>query len=139
MSFTNYLASNVLDQLFGAVVYTPSGTLYVGLSDSTPNEDGTNFTEPASASGYARVSVTNNKTNWSTATVADPSTVVNKTAVTFGEASGAWGSGNITYFGVFDSLTGGNLLAAGALTVPKTITTNDTASFASGSITLTLT
>jgi len=139
MSFTNYLAGKVLDQLFGAQAYTASGTLYVGLSTTTPAENGTNFTEPATASGYYRVPVSNNKSNWSAATNADPSVLDNRTTITFDQASGNWGNGNLTYFGIFDNQEGGNLLAAGALTVPKPITTNDTASFASGAIEITLT
>lgn len=138
MSFTNYLAAEVLDQLFGAAAYTASGILYIGLSDSTPAEDGTNFTEPAVASGYYRVPVTNDKDNWSLATDADPSVIENRTVITFGQSSGNWGSGTLTYFGIFDAQSGGNLLAASTLTTPKSVGDDDTASFASGAITISL-
>ena len=45
MGFTNYLEQALLDYAFGQTSFTPSGVLYVGLSTTTPSEDGTNFTD----------------------------------------------------------------------------------------------
>lgn len=133
MSFTNYLEHAVLDQVFGGTSYSPSGTLYVGLSTTTYVESaGTGFTEPGS--GYNRASITNNKSNWTTASQSSTSGSVNNlNTVSFSQATGGnWGT--VTYFGIFDALTNGNLLVANPLTVSKTISQNDTASFASGSL-----
>ena len=59
----------IADSQFGAgavtiatVTYAPA-TWYFGLSTTTPNDDGTGFTEP-SGGGYARVAKTNDATNF---------------------------------------------------------------------------
>jgi hypothetical protein len=134
MSFTNYLEHATLDYYFGGTTYTPSGTLYVGLSTTTPLEDGTNFTQPGATGGYARVAVTNNKTNWSTATQSSTSgTVHNKVAVAFPQATQGWGI--VTHVGIFDnSGTGANMLVMNALTQSKTVDSGDTLTFPSGGI-----
>lgn len=137
MSFTNYLEHAVLDQIFGATTYTPSGTLYVALSTGTYVESaGTGFAEPGS--GYARAAVTNNKSNWTSAAQSSTSGSVNNlNTISFAQATGGnWGT--VTHFGIYDALTGGNLLVANALSVSKTISQNDTASFASGSLVIRL-
>lgn len=135
MSFTNYLEHKVLDHLFGGTTYTASGTLYVGLlTGSAPAESDSSFNEPPTASGYARVAVTNNKTNWSTASqVSTSGSLHNQTTITFPAATGPWGT--VTYFGLFEgSGASANPLCLSALTTNKTIDTGDTASFASGSL-----
>lgn len=116
----------VLDQLFGGVAYTPPATLYVGLSTSTPNNDGTNVTEP-SGNAYARVASTNNTTNWPAAAGRSKS---NGTAITFPTATGAWGT--VTHFVLYDAATGGGFYAWGALAVAKVIASGDTPSFPAG-------
>lgn len=133
MSFTNYLEHRVLDHLFGAQTYTPSGTLYVGLSTTAPSEDGTGFSEPPSASGYARASVTNNKTNWSTAAQTSTSgEVYNLTTITFPTSSGNWGT--VTHFGIFDHATTGNCLISSALINQQTVNINNVLSYTSGTL-----
>ena len=134
MSFTNYLESALLDEVFGGVNYTPPATLYIGLSSTAPAEGGTGITEPTAAS-YARVAVTNNLTNWP-ATGTD-GTKSNGTAITFPQAAEDWGP-NITHFFIADAATAGNILASGSLSVAKTIGVADTASFGAGSLTITL-
>ncbi len=132
MSFSDYLEAKVLNHLFGATTYTPSSTLYIALNTGVPTGDGTGFLEP-SGNGYARVSMTNNKTNWTTASAG---ALENATTITFPQATGAWGT--VTHFGIYDDLTNGNLLGSGALTLSKSIVSGDTASFASGALDITL-
>lgn len=138
MSFTNYLEHATLDLMFGATAFTPSGTLYVGLSTTTPGEDGSNFTEPSS--GYARASVPNVKaatSGWSSAAQLSTSGEIhNQGTISFGTATGPWGT--ITHAGIWNSLVGGNLLTANALTVQKAPTSGDIVSFPSGAITIRL-
>lgn len=140
MSFTNYLEHATLDLMFGATAFTPSGTLYVGLSTTTPGEDGSSFTEPSSASGYNRAAIPNVKAStsgWSSAAQLSTSGEIhNQGTVSFGTASGNWGT--ITHAGIFNSLAGGNLLTANALTVQKTPTSGDVVSFPSGAISIRL-
>lgn len=143
MPFTDYLDQTLNQLVFGDTAYTILGTYYVALSTTTPTQaKGAttpywNFTEP-SAGAYARVAVTNNTTNW-VAAGTQPSAgqeQTNGTAITYPAATASWGT--VTYAGIFDASTGGNLLAYGALTTSQTINSGDTASFAANALTITI-
>jgi hypothetical protein len=141
MSFSNYSSQAILNSLFGKTsafgALASAPTIYVALSSTTPTETGTNVTEPSSGA-YARV--TTAASDWNAATNADPSVVTNANAVTFPTATGNWvSSANLTYFVLYDNLTAGNYLGSGALTVPKPVLNGDTASFAAGALSTTLT
>lgn len=130
-AFTDYLENEMLDHLFGSAFSAPT-SVWMALSTSTPTDAGGNVTEP-SGNGYARVEIGNSSTNWN---AASSGTVTNKTAITFPEASGSWGT--VTHFVLYDASTAGNALIWGALTASKAIGTGDTASFAIGSLSISL-
>ena len=139
-SFTNYLNYEILDQIFGGADYAESGNHYIALSTGTGNviaEDGTSFLEPTGYA-YARVSVGNNKSEWSVATGDGDTEVHNRSGISFTTATGPWGT--IADYGIYDiAATGlGNLLGFGALTTPQSIANNNTVSFASGALSITL-
>lgn len=135
MSFTQFLAAEVMDHVFGKGAYTVP-TIYVALSSSTPTESGGNVTEPPQAS-YARVATA--AVDWNTATVADPSVMDNTNALTFPTAAEDWESGaDMTHFVLYDASSGGNALAWGALTTPKPILDGDTAEYAVGAFIINL-
>jgi hypothetical protein len=98
--------------------------------------------EPSSGS-YARVAVTNNTTNFP-ASAAEAGGVgggyvkQNGTAITFPLASGSWGT--VAGFLVADNITPGtgNLFAFGALNAAQLISTNNTPSFPTNSLNVTL-
>ena len=132
MSFFNFLEDNVLDHVVGKAAYT-SPTVYIGLSSTTPAEDGTNVTEP-STGAYARV--TTGASDWNSASVGATS---NANAITFAQASADWVSGaDLTYLVAYDAITVGNELFFGQLTVAKPVLDGDTASFPAGDIDITL-
>jgi len=135
--FTNYLDQKITQLLFSNTAYTVPATWYVALSTTTPVQGASpNFTEP-SGNGYARVAVTNNSTNW-TAIASPPATgytVQNNQPVTFPAATGSWGT--VTYFGIYDAASSGNLVGFGALTSSQAITSGITPSFAVGTLTIT--
>lgn len=112
MSFSNYLENKVLDHVFGGTAYTAPTTLYVGLFTTDPGEAGTG-TE-VSGGSYARQTIT------FTVTGAQASS---NAAVEFPTATASWGT--ITYAAIYDAVSGGNLLASGALTTSKTIDSGD--------------
>ncbi len=112
MSFSNYLENKVLGHVFGAVAYTAPATLYVGLFTSDPGETGSG-TE-VSGGSYARQTVAFTVTG---------SQASNTAAVEFPTATASWGT--ITYAAIYDAVSGGNLLAYGALTTSKTIDNGD--------------
>jgi hypothetical protein len=130
MSKSNYLENKVNDHVLGGPDYTRPATVYVSLHTADPTDAGTGA--EATGSGYARKAVTNNATNWPASVNGSKS---NGTEIAFDPATGSWSSGaNQTHFGIWDALSGGNLLRYGALTTPKAFTTGDTPKFAAGTL-----
>jgi len=128
-----YSSNRVIDYLFGSTAFSGGlpATYYVGLSTTTINFDGTGATEPSGGS-YARVAFTNNKTNWGTAS---NGVLVNSVAITFPESSASWGT--ITYVGLWDASTAGNVWFFDVLTPSRAIASLTTMVLAAGAITVT--
>jgi len=133
MAITYFSANKILDKNFGATAYTEPTTYYFGLSTTTIQIDGTGATEP-SGGAYARVALTNNKTNRGTASNAS---LTNSTAVQFTESTASWGT--ITYVGIWDALTSGNIWWFDALSPARTVASATTVLFAIGAITVQMT
>ena len=112
MPLSNYLANEILDDVFSGNAYSPPGTFYLALYTSAPSAAG-GGTE-LSGNGYTRKTV-------AFTTTAQQST--NSGAVEFPTATGSWGT--IVAVGVFDASTSGNLLCYASLSSSKTITTGD--------------
>ncbi len=124
-SFSDYWENEILDHLFGKSNYTPP-TIYVGLSTADPGDDGAGLSEP-SGNGYARVQT--EATDWN---VAASGLLDNANTITFNAATGNWGT--LTHFALFDAVSGGNMLAHGALTQTRIVGSGDTAHFAAGDL-----
>jgi hypothetical protein len=130
-SFSDYLENEVLDYVFSGASFTSPATVYVGLFTATPSDSG-GGTEVTGGS-YARVTVTNNATNFP---AASGGAKANGTDVTFVTATANWGT--VVAFGIFDASSAGNLLVWGDVTPNKAINTGDTAKFAIGDLDITL-
>jgi len=113
MSFTDYLENEVLNHIFGGTPYTAPTTLYVGLHTSA-SSDAAAGTE-VSGGGYAR------EVAAFTVTGTSPTEAATTAAIEFPVATASWGT--VTYAGVYDAATGGNLLAYAELTDPSDFTT----------------
>ena len=113
-----YLEGKVANYILGRVAYTAPTTVYLALFTSDPTEAGVG-TE-VSGTGYARASVTNTVPNFPDAVAGVKS---NGVAITFAVAGAAWGT--VTYWGMFDELSGGNLLFFGVLGTPPAIASGD--------------
>lgn len=140
MSLSNYTAQAILNAVFGKTsnfgALGSAPTIHMGLSSTTPGEDGTNVTEP-SAGGYARVATA--AADWNPATLADPSVIDNAEAITLAQATADWvGGANLTHAVLYDAATGGNYLGSGPLPTPKPVLNGDTPNFAAGEINVTL-
>ena len=99
---------------------------YIGLHTADVTDAGTG-TE-VSGNAYARKAATFTVTT---------DTASNGSTITFDAASGGdWGT--ITHIGVWDALSGGNLLFHGAVTTSKTIEDGDTFQISSGNLDITL-
>lgn len=142
MSLSNAQKAALLDARFGETTLPSIGNVYIGLSSTAPNEDGTNVTEPSSG-GYARVAVDNSGAGqeWNAATVADPAVKDNANPITFPQSTGAWLAGaNLTHFVIFDAASGGNYLGGGALNTVRTVAASgETLEFAAGELNIELT
>jgi hypothetical protein len=140
-AFTNYMENKVVDHLFRTTTYTPS-TSYIALFTAAPSDTG-GGTEVTGGS-YARVSVSKGDAYWNGThgtTIGNSSgttgTTSNASNISFPAPTANWGT--VTHFGVFDALTGGNLLIWSALTTPKTVNNGDPAPmFQAGALQITV-
>jgi len=130
MSSTTTAENLLLDSWFGAVALSVPGTWYASLSTAAPTEAGTNFVEPV-GNGYARVAITNNLSNFPSAT---SGAKTNGTAITFPESAASWGT--ITHVGFYNQATGGSLYFWEQLPTSKAVAANTTVYFSIGSLTI---
>lgn len=105
-----------------------SSQCWIGVSTTTPSlgSDGniTNFTEPASSTGYSRSRLgLNGVVSSYIMDAAENSSITNGTNfIFFDEATtGGGGFGAVTYFGLFSAKTGGTPILAGELTNSVTV------------------
>lgn len=103
--------------------------VYLGLSSTTPQVDGTGVSEPLASAGYQRVELTN---------LGEPvnGVVSNGDEIQFDESSASWGT--ITHFVLFDSPTDGNLLMFNQLFQSRSVETATIVMVKTGSLKLTL-
>jgi hypothetical protein len=130
---SDYLEAALLNQLFGNVAYSIPSPYYFALFTSAPNDTGGGTEVNTSGTGYTRVSVTNNTTNFPT--ISPPTAKSNGTAVNFPISTAAWGS--VVAFGIYDAASAGNLLFWGDLTTARSVLTGDTPRFAAGALVIT--
>lgn len=129
-----YLSQTMLNWIFNGSAWTQPGHMYLALYTVAPTVS-TTGTE-ATGSGYARVSITSNSTNWPVIS-GSTTTIENGVAQTFPTATGNWSSSsNMTDAGLLDASTSGNLYYWGDLTTAKPVLNGDTASFAIDALTI---
>ena len=132
-AMSDFLENKLIDQVFRGQAYTFPATLYVGLLTAAPSDAG-GGTE-VSGGSYARVAVTSNLTNWSgtqgagttTAPSGTTGTTSNNTPIEFPAPTANWGQ--VSHVGVYDSLSGGNLLFWSPLSIAKTVNSGDAAPY----------
>lgn len=101
------------NQILNNVFCNGSTTVYIGVSKTAPNEDGTNCTEPT-ATSYARYAAKCDTATWNKST---KGIVDNKVAFRFNEATESWTTAStpVTHWVIYDAKTGGNMLFYGEL------------------------
>lgn len=127
-ALSNYAEKLLLDWAMTTGSATRPTAWYVALYTAAPDDTG-GGTE-VSTGGYARQSVT------FSAASSPGGTTSNSNTVSF-TASGA-GYGTVSHIGIFDNVSGGNLLWHGSMTASKTVADGDTLEFSIGNIDLTL-
>lgn len=130
-SLSNYLEDAIINHILRGTPYTAPANVYVALFTAAPSDTG-GGTECTGGS-YARAAVATGIGTWN-ATGGTDGTTENTEAISFATPTASWGT--VTSFGVFDAVTGGNLLFYATLTVAKTINSGDTVSFAAGALSL---
>lgn len=126
--FSDYLEDKVLDHVFGGTAYTAPSTLYVALYTVAPTDTG-GGTE-VSGGAYAR------QTAAFTVSGTSPTTASNSAAVEYPTATADYGT--VVAVGIFDALSGGNLLAYANLDTSKVVSTGDVFRFNTGDLDITL-
>lgn len=150
-SMSDFLENKIIDWLLraqaigitGATAAAGTGpaTVYIGLMTAA-DSDSSSGTE-VSGGSYARQAITSALANWAgtqsagstTTSSGTGGTTSNNNVVTFPAPSANWGT--ITHMGIFDAVSGGNLLFWAALTTPKTVNNGDPApTFPAAALTL---
>lgn len=129
---SNSQANKILDRYFGNVSDTVTTNLYIGLSTTAINADGTGATEP-SGGNYARVLIANNKVSWGNASSAVLSNLIE---VSFPESTTSWGT--ITHIFLADAISG-QPIYFDALATPRQVQAQTTLIFATGTIQIRMT
>ena len=111
---STYLANQINDAVHGDVTYVAPATLYLALFTTAPTASG-GGTE-VSGGSYARIAVTNNLTNFPSASGGSKK---NGTAVTFAAPTADWGV--VVALAEFDAGTGGNMITVEIFATPVTI------------------
>ena len=141
---TDYLENKVTDWLLRGQGYAPPSPMYVGLFTAAPSDTGGGTEVSTSGTNYARAGVTPSLANWSGTQSAGSTTASSGTgglssnngAITFNTPSASWGT--VTHFGIFDAVSGGNLLVWGALGASQAVGSGQVVQFNAGQLTITL-
>lgn len=133
-SKTNYLENALLDAVLGGPAFSLPPTVYIALSTAAyaDTATGASMSEVASGTGYTRVAITNNATNWP---AASGGVKANANAITFPVATAPWGT--VQSFYICDAASGGNTLYGGDLATSRSVQSGDTTAFAVGALTIT--
>lgn len=124
----------ILNYVFNGGTFAQPSNLYLALFSVAPTVSSTG-TE-ATGSGYARLTVACNTTNWPTIS-STTTTITNNVAQTMATATGNWSSSsNQTDAGLWSASSSGTLYYWGDLTTAKPILSGDTPSFAISAITV---
>ena len=136
---TKSTANAILNAFFGKTQNCSlASSCYIGLSTTTPDANGDNFTEPDSATGYQRVFVGyyNQSNTQLMSPAADGSISNTNNIIFFPEATSSWGT--ITHFGIFSSASNGKPLMWGTLTSTINVPSGYIPIFRAGALTVTL-
>lgn len=119
---SNYLEGKLLDHVLKNTSYTSPATIYLALFTSNPTDANTG-TEVTGGS-YARQTIT--------FAAASNGTSATNANVSFS----AMPATTVTYWGIYDASTAGNLLYYGQFDSPVTTSSGDTVTVSSGTLTI---
>ena len=143
------IANAFLDEFFARgsknSLIPTSTACYLGMSTTVPtvNDSGiiTNFTEPASVTGYsrARLGLYGNEATWLMDAAKNGSITNGSNFIFFDEATvGQGGFGELKWFGLFSAQTEGSPILAGELTSPVTVPAGNVLIFRPNNLTVSM-
>ena len=103
--------------------------VYLGLSSSAPDVDGSGATDPLASAGYSRVEL-------NSLDVPTNGVITNKSEISFPESSASWGT--VTHFVLYDAPVNGNLLMFNVLSQSRSVEAATIVMVKAGSLKLTL-
>lgn len=107
-SLTDFAELKLLDHVFENTAYSPVAQMYLGLLVTDPTDAGVATSEPV-GNNYSRASIT--------FSAAAARKITQNGQVTFPQCTGGdWGI--ISYWGIFDAASSGNMLAYGEFSSP---------------------
>lgn len=118
---SDFLEDLIRTHLMRTGTWAKSTARYFSLHTADPGDTGTS---EVTGGSYARQQRDAADANWSAGTATD-GTTLNVAAITFPAPSANWGV--VTHVGMWDAVSGGNFMGAGALAIPKTINNGDAA------------
>ena len=127
MSFSDNAETLVLNWVFTSSSATRPTAWYLALFTTDPTDADTGTEVSTFGTAYARESVT---------FTVSGDTASNTAAVEFATATASYGT--VSHVGVYDAVTGGNLIAHAALSTAKTIDTGDVLRLPAGDLDITL-
>ena len=125
-ALSNYAENKCLALVLTQAAFTSPTAVYVSLHTASPGEDASGA--ECTYTGYARKAISFGASSGGA--------VSQDADVTFDQCTA--GSNDATHYGIWDAVSGGNLLAYGQLAATKAISTGNTPSIASGEIVLTM-
>ena len=128
MAFSNYLEDQITGWINGSAFASAPTSTFVQLYNGDPLDTGLGGTPL-----YTRIAVAAG--GWTRGT-GGAGTLTNTAAITI--TSSAASGATATHVAVFDTITGGNMLFAGALTASRTIATGDEVKFNASALALTI-
>jgi hypothetical protein len=133
---TTFASGSILNNVFGATIFTPISTYYAGMSTTTISATGSNVTESTGASGYARVAIPNNKSYF---TNASNGVLTNVQNVTFPTSSSAQGTMTTFFLADTSASATGHVWFFQDFSSPIAVQANTTVSFSSSAIQISMT
>ena len=124
--FSNYLENALINATLRNTAYTSPSVVYIALYTSDPTDANTGT--QVSGGSYARQSATFGAPSNGTST--------NSAAIEFPQCTSSWGT--VSFIGIMDASTSGNLMYHTALDTAKTIDTGDIFKIAIGSLSVNL-
>lgn len=133
--FSDYTAQATIKYWMNGTAMPSVTHRYLAVFTADPKDDNSGSSNEVSGTWYARQIADTWTTPVSNPDGTSGTVVKNDVQITFPAVSGS--SVTVTHWGLYDALSGGNLLYSGALTIPKTLNAYDVLTLATQQLVMT--